>query len=44
MHIYFFLQGKTEDYPEFASFFNLHWSVDMGAQESFYTGFMLICL
>lgn len=35
VHIYFFSQGKPEDYPEFASFPNLHWCMDMGAQASF---------
>ncbi len=34
-HIYFFSQGKPEDYPEFASYDNLHWCLDMGAQDSF---------
>lgn len=35
VHIWFFSQGKPEDYPEFAHFPNLHWCMDMGAQESF---------
>ena len=35
IHIYFFSQGKPEDYPEFAEFPNLHWCLDMGAQDSF---------
>lgn len=35
IHIYFFSQGKPEDYPEFASYHNLHWCMDMGAQASF---------
>lgn len=35
VHIWFFSQGKPEDYPEFAKFPNLHWCMDMGAQESF---------
>lgn len=35
MHVYFFSQGKPEDYPEFANFPNLHWCLDMNAQESF---------
>jgi len=35
IHIYFFSQGKPEDYPEFNKFENLHWCLDMGAQDSF---------
>lgn len=35
IHIYFFSQGQPEDYPEFASYPNLHWCMDMGAKESF---------
>ncbi len=35
VHIYFFSQGKPEDYPEFAAFPNLHWCLDMNAQDSF---------
>lgn len=35
VHIYFFSQGNPEDYPEFADYPNLHWCMDMGAQESF---------
>ena len=35
VHIWFFSQGKPEDYPEFAHFPNLHWCMEMGAQESF---------
>lgn len=35
VHIYFFSQGQPEDYPEFSSFKNLHWCMDMKAQESF---------
>ena len=35
IHIYFFSQGKPEDYPEFKEYQNLHWCLDMGAQESF---------
>ena len=35
IHIYFFSQGKPEDYPEFARYPNLHWCLDMGAQDSF---------
>ncbi len=35
IHIWFFSQGKPEDYPEFHQYENLHWCFDMGAQESF---------
>ena len=35
LHIYFFSQGKPEDYPEFANYPNLHWCLDMDAQSSF---------
>lgn len=35
IHIYFFSQGRPKDYPEFASFPNMHWCLDMNAQESF---------
>lgn len=35
VHIYFFSQGKPEDYPEFAAYQNLHWCLDMNAQDSF---------
>ena len=35
IHIYFFSQGKPEDYPEFSTFQNLHWCLDMNAQDSF---------
>lgn len=35
IHIYFFSQGVESDYPEFAQYDNLHWCMDMGAQESF---------
>lgn len=35
IHIYFFSQGIPEDYPEFSTFQNLHWCLDMNAQESF---------
>ena len=35
VHIWFFSQGKPEDYTEFAHFPNLHWCMDMGAQASF---------
>ncbi len=35
IHIWFFSQGKPEDYPEFHHYENLHWCMDMGAKESF---------
>ena len=35
LHIWFFSQGKPEDYPEFAHFENLHWCMDMKAMPSF---------
>lgn len=35
IHIYFFSQGKPDDYPEFGKFSNLHWCMDMGAMSSF---------
>ena len=35
IHIYFFSQGRQEDFPEFYCFKNLHWCLDMGAQDSF---------
>ncbi len=35
LHIWFFSQGKPEDYPEFHHYNNFHWCLDMGAQESF---------
>ncbi len=35
IHIWFFSQGKPEDYPEFHQYNNLHWCFDMSAQESF---------
>lgn len=35
VHVYFFSQGKPEDYPEFAHIPNLHWCMDMGAMASF---------
>jgi len=35
IHIYFFSQGKPKDYPEFAMYSNLHWCLDMNAQDSF---------
>lgn len=35
IHIYFFSQGKPEDYPEFVIYPNLHWCMNMGAMESF---------
>ena len=35
INIYFFSQGTSDDYPEFAKFDNLHWCLDMNAQQSF---------
>lgn len=35
VHIYFFSQGNPVDYPEFAGFPNMHWCLNMNAQESF---------
>lgn len=35
VHIYFFSQGTPADYPEFTTFQNLHWCLDMNAQDSF---------
>lgn len=35
INIYLFSQGKESDYPEFKKFKNLHFCLDMGAQESF---------
>lgn len=35
VHIYFFSQGQPDDYQEFNQFENLHWCLDMGAQDSF---------
>ncbi len=35
IHIYFFSQGSPDDYPEFAEFDNMHWCLDMDAQQSF---------
>lgn len=35
IHIYFFSQGKPEDYPEFTKYPNLHWCLNMNAQDSF---------
>ena len=35
IHIYFFSQGNPEDYPEFAKYENLHWCMDIGAEDSF---------
>lgn len=35
IHIYFFSQGSPQDYPEFEKFENLHWCLDMSAQDSF---------
>lgn len=33
--IYLFSQGETKDFPEFSKFDNLHFCLDMGAQDSF---------
>ena len=35
VHIYFFSQGTPLDYPEFEKYSNLHWCMEMNAQESF---------
>ena len=35
IHIYFFSQGRPEDFKEFEHYENLHWCMDMGARESF---------
>lgn len=35
IQIYLFSQGKAEDYPEFLDVPNLHFCLDMGAQDSF---------
>lgn len=35
VHIFFFSQGCSEEYPEFKEFRNLHWCFDMCAQDSF---------
>lgn len=35
VHIYFFSQGTSDDFPEFNEFKNLHWCFDMSAQQSF---------
>lgn len=35
IHIYFFSQGKSEDFPEFKDIKNLHWCFDMSTQQSF---------
>lgn len=35
IHIYLFSQGKKEDFLEFTEFQNIHFCLDMGAQESF---------
>lgn len=35
IHIYLFSQGEEEDYLEFRKFENLHFCLNMGAQESF---------
>lgn len=35
IHIYFFSQGRPEDFKEFECYENLHWCMDMGVKESF---------
>lgn len=35
IHIYFFTQGRPEDFPEFKDYPNVHWCNDMGAVPSF---------
>lgn len=35
LHVYLFSQGKKSDFPEFMAFKNLHFCLDMGAQDSF---------
>lgn len=35
IQIYLFSQGQESDFPEFAEFSNLHFCLDMGAQDSF---------
>lgn len=35
IHIYIFSQGIPQDYPEFAHYKNIHWCLDMSAQDSF---------
>ena len=35
IHVYFFSQGKPEDFPEFSTYPNLHWCFDMDAMTSF---------
>lgn len=35
VHVFFFSQGRKEDYPEFAQIPNIHWCLDMSARESF---------
>lgn len=35
VHVYFFSQGSSADFPEFNGFKNLHWCFDMSAQQSF---------
>lgn len=35
VQIYLFSQGKESDYPEFAQFKNIHFCLNMGAQDSF---------
>lgn len=35
IHIYLFSQGKESDFPEFNTFPNMHYCLEMGAQDSF---------
>lgn len=35
IHIYFFSQGKPDDYPEFGTRPNFHWCFDINEQDSF---------
>ncbi len=35
IHVYFFSQGKPENYPEFSEVKNLHWCFNLGEQDSF---------
>ncbi len=35
IHIYFFSQGKPDDFPEFNRYDNLHWCFSVSAQNSF---------
>ena len=35
IHIYIFSQGILDDFPEFKKYKNIHWCMDMAAQDSF---------